>query len=295
MCGRLVEPRKEQSIVSLPDSICPSTEIQTILSLHSRTSEKRSHTKKAEKTEEKKSERRRDPNQHLVIDVVVMVRRIPTNEEPLTHPVLSFSLLAVGLAAAIATITALCGGRLWKRLSPPSPSSVHHKTAEKLDSSNLTATTMTITSQTPPSPRKAAKPAESEGTTHDKESQARELPLPPAMMPMRESQSRDRITKSSSDRNLAKNLTMKLPRSLSMARKEDNNQRKKGLNSEDSIWMKTIILGEKCKVPDEDDAVIYYGKGKRISTYHPKIPSMISLSRRGSFSEPEARPGPEGE
>lgn len=38
------------------------------------------------------------------------------------------------------------------------------------------------------------------------------------------------------------------------------------LKHEDSIWMKTIILGEKCRVPDEEEgAIIYEGKGKRIS------------------------------
>lgn len=85
-------------------------------------------------------------------------------------------------------------------------------------------------------------------------------------------------------------LSMKLPRSLSTAKREENHQQKKGdLNSEDTVWMKTIILGEKCKVPAEDDAaVIYDGKGNRISAYHPKTPSMFSLSRQCSFKDPDS-------
>lgn len=61
---------------------------------------------------------------------------------------------------------------------------------------------------------------------------------------------------------------------------------KKLLKHEDSIWKKTIILGEKCKIPDEDEETILYDeKGNRISTYHPKGLSK-PLSRQNSMTDP---------
>lgn len=210
-----------------------------------------------------------------------MGRRIPTNENPLMPPVLSFSLLAVGVAATIAMISALCGVKSRKRSSPsPSP----YKETEKSGEFNSTATTTTMTSPPP----KHAEVVEAKDSPDNKETQDKELPLPPAMKQMGETDSSNILTKSASDRKMTMSLSMKLPRSMSMARKEENHRRKKGkLKPEDSIWMKTIILGEKCKVPEEDDAVVYDGKGNRISTYHPKTPSMLSLSRQCSFNEPD--------
>ncbi|KAF5444761.1 hypothetical protein F2P56_033866 [Juglans regia] len=218
-----------------------------------------------------------------------MGRRIPLNEKQLIHPLLSFSLLVVGIAAAIATITALCGSRFRKRTSPPS-APPPFETAEKPGLVDSTAITMTMTSSPP---TKAAEPVESEDTLENKEPQVKELPLPPAMKQVRESYSCRNMTNTSSYRKASMNLSMKLPRSLSLARREENRQRKEELKMKDSIWMKTIILGEKCKVPDEEDAVIYDGKGKRISAYHPRTPSMISLSRGLSFNEPDLLPPPE--
>ncbi|GMY28894.1 putative transmembrane protein [Fagus crenata] len=216
-----------------------------------------------------------------------MGRRIPTDVNFLIHPALSFSLLALGIAATIAMITALCGVRSRKKPTSTSSSSFINKTAEKSDVFNSTATKMTVTSPSLSSPPKGAEQVDSEDTSHNKEPQIKELPLPPAKQ-MRESHSCNQISKSPHERRLSMSLSMKLPRSLSMARKEENHRRKKGnLNSEDTVWMKTIILGEKCKVPDEDDAVIHDGKGNRISTYHPKNPSMLSLSRQCSFKDPD--------
>jgi hypothetical protein len=221
---------------------------------------------------------------HLILDVSVMGRRVPTNEKPLMPPVLSFSLLAVGIAATIAMIAALCGVRSRKRSSPsqsPSP----YKETEKSGVFDSTATT-TTTTMTSPTPPKPAEPVEAMDSTDDKETQDKDLPRPPAMKQMGEADSSNHLTKSASDRRMTMSLSMKLPRSMSMARREENHRRKKGkLNPEDSIWMKTIILGEKCKVPEEDDAVVYDGKGNRISTYHPRTASMLSLSRQCSFNE----------
>lgn len=218
-----------------------------------------------------------------------MGRRIPSDENLLIHPEFSFSLLAMGMVASIAMIAALCGVRSRKKSSPLSSPPLN-KTEENSVVSNSASTTVKITSS------KAAEPVELENSSHNKKPQIKELPLPPSMQSMKESHSCNLLTKSSSERRLPMSLSMKLPRSLSTARreenrrKEENHQQKKGnLNSEDTVWMKTIILGEKCKVPAEDDAaVIYDGKGNRISAYHPKTPSMFSLSRQCSFKDPDS-------
>ncbi|KAL3650741.1 hypothetical protein CASFOL_007144 [Castilleja foliolosa] len=65
--------------------------------------------------------------------------------------------------------------------------------------------------------------------------------------------------------------------------------KEKKLKPEDSIWKKTIILGEKCRVPDEDeDDILYDENGNRISTYHRKSHSgKLSFSGQPSCIEPE--------
>ncbi|XP_011099173.1 uncharacterized protein LOC105177619 [Sesamum indicum] len=56
---------------------------------------------------------------------------------------------------------------------------------------------------------------------------------------------------------------------------------------EESIWKKTIILGEKCRVREEDDdAILYDENGKRISAYRPK--KFTSISRQNSSSDQES-------
>ncbi|KAL7205313.1 hypothetical protein ACSBR2_018290 [Camellia fascicularis] len=59
---------------------------------------------------------------------------------------------------------------------------------------------------------------------------------------------------------------------------------------EDSILKKTIILGEKCKVPDENDTILYDEKGNMTSTYHLKTPNSLALSRQTSSIDLEAIP-----
>ncbi|KAH0645053.1 hypothetical protein KY284_032937 [Solanum tuberosum] len=61
------------------------------------------------------------------------------------------------------------------------------------------------------------------------------------------------------------------------SRREDSNhdnkkKDKKLSKDEDSIWKKQIILGEKCKIPadEDDDTILYDENGNRISAYHPK-------------------------
>lgn len=62
--------------------------------------------------------------------------------------------------------------------------------------------------------------------------------------------------------------------------------------AEGSVWMKTIILGERCRVPaeEDDDAVFYDGKGNRISAYHPRTPRSLPVSRTCSYIDPTSVP-----
>ncbi|CAL0327137.1 unnamed protein product [Lupinus luteus] len=212
-----------------------------------------------------------------------MGRRFPHDNISLTHPILYLSFIAVGLAASIAIVTALCGVRFWKKSSSPPQSSSDPIELEKdLDSSS------------PPSNMVASDRVENMGeTTETNDTQTKELPLPPSMQqPHDLFRSSSMMKRATSERRTSFSLSVKMPRSFSVAKMKDlmedkGNTIKGKLKPEDSVWMKTIILGEKC-VPDEEDPVIYEGRGKKISAYHPKNSSSISVSRQCSFIDPDA-------
>ncbi|CAN6582926.1 unnamed protein product [Malus baccata var. baccata] len=222
-----------------------------------------------------------------------MGRRISTDEtNRLIHPLLSLSFFAAAMAATIAMITALCSFR--RKSSPSLSESPASKEAEESDACNVQTSETALAETGNKTPQ--------QDLERDQENEdpmmSKELPLPPRMKNSGQLYSgqlysgnldmKPKLKKSASERRLFSNLSIKLPRSLSMARKdkvkEEYNKRKNGkLKPEDSIWMKTIILGEKCKVPDEDEAVIYDAKGRRIPAYRPK-------SRQSSFIDPNALP-----
>ncbi|KAK3213165.1 hypothetical protein Dsin_017871 [Dipteronia sinensis] len=245
-----------------------------------------------------------------------MGRRIPISGDDdfeLIHPVLTFTLLIAGLAATISMILSLC---IRRKSSPPPPpnqsspvSSPEFKTSEILSSElfdNNNPTTQADTTMLPPSTQATTATTtmlESGDKTENEDDglQNKELPLPPAMKQLRETNSCNSLTKSTSKRkidttNIKKslstrkidsNLSLKMPRSLSVMTqdREEKNRKKGKLKHEDSIWTKTIILGEKCKVSEEDDdAIIYDNGGNRISAYHKKTHSTMSLSRQNSHN-----------
>lgn len=141
--------------------------------------------------------------------------------------------------------------------------------------------------------------------------QQQPLPPPPGRRHLSSTISyhfRSDSTASTSSQTTTTTTTSKLPTSMSMrvfgnglgsrqASKRDHHHHhlvvdlekrkdKKLLKHEDSIWKKTIILGEKCRIPEEDDDTIFYDeKGNRISTYHPKSSSK-PLSRQNSITDP---------
>nr|KYP70318.1 hypothetical protein KK1_009531 [Cajanus cajan] len=192
-----------------------------------------------------------------------MGRRVPIESLSLIHPLIYLSFVAAGFAASMAIITAMCGiGFLRKPSTPPAPSS---------DPVESVAT--------PPSDAEAE-------NDEDKEMQ-KELPLPPALQP-KDPFIAERMKRVTSERKAPLSLSIKMPRSLSVARNWEHHHHKekeekvKGkiegkLKAEESVWMKTIILGEKCVPDQESDAVLYEGKGKRITAYHTKRHSTASF------------------
>jgi len=211
------------------------------------------------------------------------------------------------MAGALAMIKSLCGARFRRSRSKASESPQQRgesnsdvSTSPSLASPSPPPQAAAMETRTAPPRTQAGGAAESHDIKENDAQEIKELPLPPAMQLTAETTSASNcMKKSASTRSLSsmsmKAISMKLPRSMSLVRKDGDdkkNQKKKGKpKHEDSVWMKTIILGEKCKVPDEDEAVIYDGKGKRISTYHKKA----SCSRQNSQIDLNAIPSQDRE
>lgn len=222
-----------------------------------------------------------------------MVRKLLTGENQSMHPILSLSLLIVCMAAVVALISSLCVSR-----KKPMPTTSQPKSTEDLEvvtvlpnEATKTETTITEATMEPPS---AAILVESDNA---KESQL-PLPPPPGMPHLKGAASYHYRSSPSTppDRKLLSSMSLRVQglggmRQLSK-REETSHEKKrdKKLKHEDSIWKKTIILGERCRVPDEDDTLVFDEKGNRISTYHPKTPSSLPVSRQTSAIDPDAIP-----
>ncbi|KAI6682202.1 hypothetical protein NL676_036083 [Syzygium grande] len=121
---------------------------------------------------------------------------------------------------------------------------------------------------------------------------SQELPLPPARKHLNESHSYNHLPRSASRKNnLKMNSSVKIARSRSVSKHVQDGKQEK-LKREDSIWTKAIILGEKCRVPDDDDdgAIIYDNQGNRISTYRARTPRSLTISRTSSMIDQDAIP-----
>ena len=70
-------------------------------------------------------------------------------------------------------------------------------------------------------------------------------------------------------------------------------EKRKYFKHEDSVWKKAIILGERCRVPDDDDddnINLYDEKGNKIITYHPKSHSgLLQYSRQNTSLSPDEK------
>jgi len=191
------------------------------------------------------------------------------------HPVIYFSFFAAGLAASMAIIAALCSVRFGRKSSPPPPTFDPAEVSKESEASQTSKT------------------EEKDGNENENE---KELPLPPALQQVpKDPFISERMKRVTSERRAPLSLSIKMPRSLSVARNWDVKEEKikekiKGpkLKAEDSVWMKTIILGEKCVPDEEDDPVIFEGRGKRIAAYHTKRHTVMSISRQSSFIDHDA-------
>ncbi|CAJ2643804.1 unnamed protein product [Trifolium pratense] len=256
-----------------------------------------------------------------------MGRSVPLDDTTLIHPLLHFSFLAAGFAATIAIITVICTD-LFRKKSQPEPPKIEPSDVSKVLNDSTIPSTAVATRNS------SQHEQENSPSTDDKDKQEndnnefmkKELPLPPAMLVPKEPYYGNHLKRVTSERRASFSLSMKMPRSLSLARnwdhlKEDKIKRnwdhlkedkikknwdhlkedkikknwdhlkeehiKPKLKQEpDSVWMKTIILGEKCVPDEEDDPIIFEGKGKKIAAYHPK--SNMSMSRQNFVLEPDA-------
>lgn len=232
-----------------------------------------------------------------------MGRRVPAGDSPFTNPALYYSFFAAWIAATIAVIAAMCGVRFPWRKSTPSESGSDKKNTEEIAQAPGSDTAAPATDPSPPEESTAN--LDSEDATKPKPlgtvSQELPLPPPPGMRRLTESHSfNNNLSKSTSTRKMKASLSLRMPSvrmpNMSMLKREDGihhlGKVGKPFKREDSVWTKTIILGEKCQVPDddEDDTIIYDHKGNRVSTYHPKNPRPVPFSSSSSCIDPDALP-----
>ncbi|MED6192151.1 hypothetical protein PIB30_007326 [Stylosanthes scabra] len=191
-----------------------------------------------------------------------------------------------GLAATIAIITSMCSLVSFKRKKEDTTLS----TSAPLETLDPTSTITQDLNDPCSAETKDCKIAVEE------QEEIKELPLPPALQQPKDSStlpSNNNFKRATSERKTAFSLSIKVKRTLSVAKNwehklEEKRERErekekekgniKGKLPEDSIWMKTIILGEKCKTEEVDDPIIYEGKGKRIAAYHPRNRSTMGSS-----------------
>lgn len=233
-----------------------------------------------------------------------MGRNIPLGEvHPIHHSLVYFSFMIACISATIAIFSSLCGSLTKKKSPPPSTSSNTRDNNE-----NSFANGTTSPKETSPKYDMSFK----RNSTDQPQLQREELailqqPLPPppsiratssnnynirakSMIPNTHSRLNSSNSSNSSQEKLSTSVSMRAfggaLGSRQASRKDDSNydnkkRDKKLSKDEDSIWKKQIILGEKCKIPadEDDDTFLYDEDGNRISAYHPK-PITLSISRQ---------------
>ena len=82
-------------------------------------------------------------------------------------------------------------------------------------------------------------------------------------------------------------LSMKFP--VGLSKKEEGKKKVGPIEEKETLWMKAIILGDKCKIPEEEeedeDAFV---RESRQRSYRPRTPRSLPISRVNSFSEEAA-------
>ncbi|KAG9455647.1 hypothetical protein H6P81_000155 [Aristolochia fimbriata] len=211
-----------------------------------------------------------------------MGRRLPTESDPLLHPALiTLSIHVVFMAAVVAVVASLCGNR-GKKSSKSESSS--NRAGE--DGNNNAETTPTADAMGLGLEEEESQKVE----TPTEEVPLYPLPLPQSLRPLPEGH-RVPPMKSASTRHLKVSLSVKMPSKITRIRTTAREHR---LNkkTDDCIWKKTIILGEKCRVPsvgDEEDFV-FDENGNKIVPYTPRTPRSLPVSRSVSLIDQDAVP-----
>ncbi|KAI4377526.1 hypothetical protein MLD38_015133 [Melastoma candidum] len=204
----------------------------------------------------------------------------------------------------VAMFTSLCGPLLrWKMGSGSDPVEAPDMgTPAPPPPHSLTPSTMTTPSSSPPHHQQGMDDSNNvdeknaENSENDQQGPGYLLPLPPAMKSRHcLNQSQSNVSQlprcSSSAQKLKSSLSSTtILRSLSMkigvnGKNTDNTEgvrnssgqggwsklkkKHEKIKQEDSLWMKTIMLGEKCKVLEDEDSVFYDNKGNRIASFRP--------------------------
>ncbi|CAL5378688.1 unnamed protein product [Camellia sinensis] len=230
-----------------------------------------------------------------------MGRKILVGENPSLHPIISLSLFIASMVAIFALVSSLCIMRKKSpHLSSSQRKSIDNANAVSQPPNEVAMRTTPEMITEPPSTTTVELDGAKDVAQPKNEEPPLPLPPPPGMPHLRGAISYHNRTDSSASQgkvSLSMSMTVQGGGGMSsreLSRREDqtNKRQDKNLMQEDSIWKKTIILGEKCRVPDEDDTILYDEKGNRISTYHPKTPSSLALSRQTSSIDPEVIPSP---
>ncbi|KAI3804653.1 hypothetical protein L1987_26356 [Smallanthus sonchifolius] len=216
-----------------------------------------------------------------------MVRNFPLGGNPRNHPLPSRVFIFVFIAATIAIVSFLCGKKKRKRpFLPTNHAPRPNENTELLVPTTNDATHVKIDNHNDdPSPPESNK----------------ELPPPPRLASIRATSCHIGETSGrSQSAKLTSSMSMRLTGGLKGLKKgyskkdgkrNDEMHGNDKLTREDSLLNKTIILGEKCRIPDEDeDDIILDENGQRITTFHRKQSCSSSMSRQSSDAKSRCDP-----
>jgi hypothetical protein len=195
------------------------------------------------------------------------------------HNALNVSLTVACVAAMIAIISALCSSCHKKPKQKNSEKRPHSNNSSpenpRMNSEFEAATAQILELQQNVSKNNPSAPQKEEAKVVELTPDvATHGPIPPAMLP-------SSTSRSMSKNRLSISLSKKLPDLMRTSRKEKKNHAEPG---EDMIWKKTIILGEKCRVPSDDE------EEGGLKNYYPRTPRSRTMSRASSFANNDVAP-----
>ncbi|THU48277.1 hypothetical protein C4D60_Mb09t24540 [Musa balbisiana] len=213
-----------------------------------------------------------------------MGRRIafPSEAHTTLHPSLVVCLVVAWIAAAMAIVLSFCAtcnrkssSKQSSPRSPPSNESVAKPAAETAPATAAQEQDESPAQEMQQQQQEEEKEGEQVTVIEMAPDVATHGPLPPTVLPA-----------SASKRKLSLSFG-KVPERLRTSRRERHG---KGNDSEDSLWKKTIILGEKNRISTDDEEEVVDENGNRQRHYHPKTPRSRQTSRNNSFAHPDETP-----